>query len=269
MADKKEIYTSSNSFDKTVKAKKKQRRHNKAVSIAVILLILLLGTYFCFSKLFVFKNFKVVENGAKGIYSQNQVFEGLGLEKGITLSAVDIKAAESRAVYSLPYADVKLKKSYPSSIVATLNYRTPMFYVNVDNNLYVLSENLVVLDKTDDIEMIEAKSLVFLRFSAVSKCVEGEKLELEAEMEEIFTLLVEELKNADMLTRISEINMENKYDISLMHDTRYSVKIGDRTNLEKKILLMKTVIDDKISVGETGSVDVTDEDIKIVVFKKH
>jgi hypothetical protein len=63
--------------------------------------------------------------------------------------------------------------------------------------------------------------------------------------------------------------MKNKYDISLMHDTRYSVKIGDRTNLDKKILLMKTVIDDKISVGETGSVDVTDEDIKIVIFKKH
>lgn len=269
MAEAKKENVKETSFDKTVKAKKKEKHVNKLVAVAVILLILLLGTYFCFSKLFVFKKLKVVDNSGKKHYTNEQILEGLGIQKGSLLYDVDIKSAEERAKYSLPYVDVTLRKQYPSTVVANVDYRTPRFYVNVDNNLYVLSENLVVLEKTDNIEMIEENALVYLRFSAISKCVEGEKLYLDPEIEEILFLISDELENNAMSARITEINMENKYDITLMHDTRYIVKIGDRTNLDKKILLMKTVIDDKISVGETGSVDVTDEDIKIVIFKKH
>ena len=197
-------------FDKTVKTKKKEKRNGRAFTIFAILVLLLLGTYFCMTKLFVFKNLKIVSEG-KEHYTEQQILEGAGINKGVLLHELDIKSAEYKASYNLPYVDITFKKRFPTTLVANVKYRQPKFYINVANSMYVLSEDLVVLEKTADIEMIEANALVFVEFSDINKCIEGEKIFLEDEIKEIFESLVFELDSAGMLGRISGINMKNKY----------------------------------------------------------
>ena len=259
----------SSDFDKVVKKEKKTRKNNKRIAVVVTLILLVIGTYFCVTKLFVFEKLVIKSDDEFMPYTAEEIIKGAHLEKGRPIHNISLETAQANAKYTLPYVDVKFEKRFPGTIVAKTSYRKPAYYITVAGNMYVLSEDLVVLEKTSDIEMIESNALIYVKFSQLSTCVEGEKIALDEEIEEIFSCLIAELKNAAMLGRISEIDMQNKFDIMLQHDTRYSVKIGDRSNLDKKIVLMKTVIDDKISVGESGSVDVTDENIKIMIFKKN
>lgn len=254
-------------FDEIVEKKKKLKKRNKIIAVVAALVVLVLGIFFCYTKLFVVKNITVEFEGERIPYTAEEVILSSGIKKETPLYEIREDDVKQNTRYSLPYVTVEVKKKWPSSIVIKAKKKPGRFYMSVSGKLYILSEDLVVLEKTTDIEKIETDSLVFVKLPAVSECIEGQKAAVDENTEEILGEIVTLLSKYGMLSGTKEIDMSNRFDIRMNYDSKYYVKFGDIKNAEQKIQLMKLTIEDKIKSGESGIIDVSNE--KIGVFKPY
>ncbi|MBQ7399411.1 MAG: FtsQ-type POTRA domain-containing protein [Clostridia bacterium] len=262
-------------FDTTVKNKKKQNKKNLVIALLAVLIILILGLYFCFAKLFFVKSVDIKDNTDKVVfvgefpYTQEQMLEGLGIKKGIGLYDFDLSEAQSNAKYNLPYIkEIKLSRRWPSTIVAKTVLEAPTYYVSVDNDLYILSDELKVLEKTDSSETIELNTLIHLECKAIHSCIVGEKMGISEDIENIIYELEEKLLENDVQNEITSINVSDKFNISLTYGTRYVVKLGDSGSLGTKIEFMKRIVEDRTGDVVGGTIDVSDEDNREAIYKK-
>ena len=168
-------------FDGVVKRGKKKKVRNVIVALLLVVAIIGTGLYFCFTKLFFVKNLAVAEESSEFVgafpYSEEEMLEGLGIQKGIGLYSFDAVLAQKNAKYNLSYIkDIKISRRWPSTVVAKTTLEVPSYYVSVANDLFIVSDSLKVLEKTDSPEKIELYSLMFLDCNAVHSCIVGEKL---------------------------------------------------------------------------------------------
>ena len=171
-----------NGFDATVKKSKKNKRKNALIAFVCVCLVLAAGIFYCMSELFFVKSISVKntsEDDGNGAfpYSDEEMLEGLGIKTGQQLYGFDVKEAQDNAIYNLAYIkDIKLSRRWPSTVVAKVELENPSFYVSVSDDLYILSDNLKVLERTGNVEKIEVSSLILLQAGKIDNCIVGEKL---------------------------------------------------------------------------------------------
>lgn len=261
-----------NSFDKTVKRHKRINKKAKAVAIVAAIIICAVGIYLCFDKLFFVKSI-AVESGDKSdaekLYTQEQLFEGLGIEKGMGLYEFDADDAEKNAKYSLPYfKEIKISRKWPSTVVAKVIPETPSFYCLISDNMYIVSDELKVLECTTDARKIEVNSLIYLKVGGIHNCIEGEKLGVEEDTEQIIDTLVQELSKQGILERITSIDVTDKFDIEMMYDTTYLVKLDDAKNLDSKIHFLTRIVEERKDASGGGTIDLSNVSKKEAKFDK-
>ena len=262
-------------FDATVRNSKINRLKRTLISLLVVAIVVVLGIFVCSENLFFVKGidvknvsrdeYTVVANP----YTDDEMLEGLGIEKGMGLYDFEATASEGRAKYNLPYIrQIKISRRWPSTVVAKVEFEVPTYYTSVENNLYIISDSLKVLEKTKNYEKIELNSLILLECNQIHNCIEGEKLGLPEDVEKIINDLDEQLKAFEVKKEISHINVSDKFNLSVMYGTKYSIKLGDPKNLDTKIEFMKRIIEDRADDNSGGVIDVSDEDSREAVYKK-
>lgn len=263
-----------NNFDNTVKKSKKHSMKMMVAAIVCALAVVAAGFYFCTSELFFVKKIDVkdVSNGEykrDNPYTDEEMLKGLEIEIGTGLYSFDKKKAESNVKYNLPHIkEIKLSRRWPSTVVAKVEYENPAFYISVSDKLYILSENLKVIEKTETAETIEVDSLVFLETGKVDNCIVGEMLGIPEDSIELVEELRKTLDEYSVLRNVKLIDISDKFDVSLMYDSRFEVKLGDSKNLGTKIDFMKRIIADRGDVSPGGTIDVSNVESKEAVYKK-
>ena len=254
-------------LEKIVGKKKKIKRKNMIIAVVAALVVIVLGVFFCYTKIFVLKDVKVEFEGKDIPYNEGQIISASDLEFGTPLHEINEADVKEKTKYSLPYVNVEIEKKWPSTVVIRAQKKKGCFYMSVGGKLYILSQDLVVLEKTDDIQKIEAQNLVFLKISDINECVEGQKANVDENIEDILSELVSLLKKYEIFENITEIDLSNKFDIRMNYGSEYYITMGDIKKAEQKIQVMKLTIEDKLKTGESGLVDVSDE--KMGVYKPY
>lgn len=262
-------------FDTTVKNSKKKKRRNIVISIVLIAIILVLGFYVCSENLFFVKSVdikdKTEDNEFVGQfpYTEEEMLEGLGLRTGVGLYDFDASEAETSAKYNLPYIkQIKVSRRWPSTIVAKTVLEIPEYYVSVDDDLYIVADNLKVLEKTSSPEKIELMTLIHLECKNIHSCIVGEKLGVSEDIEKIIYELEQKLGENNVKNQITSINLSDKFNLSINYGTRYIVKLGDSKSLGTKIEFMKRIIEDRTDDISGGTIDVSDEKNREAIYKK-
>lgn len=262
-------------FDATVKKEKIKKIKKRIVAFFVVAVIVVLGLFVCSENLFFVKKMDVKIDteheytSFENPYTDDEMLKGLGIEKGIGLYSFDAKQAENNAKYNLPYINhIKISRRWPSTVVARIKLEMPTYYISVENNLYILSDNLKVLEKTKDFEKIELGSLILLECDTIHSCIVGEKLGIHKDTEDIIYELDEKLCEFEVKKDISRINVSDKFNISIMYKTRYEVLLGDSKSIGTKIEFMKRIIEDRADDVSGGIIDVSDEESREAVYKK-
>ncbi len=258
-------------FDEVVKEKKKNKRKSVALSVVLCLIIAVVGVCYCFNELFLYKQVEVKNKFAEQEcpYTTEELEKGLELEKGIGLYSIDNEELQSKIKYNLPYIkSAKIKRKLPDTIVLEAEYENASYYMEIGRNLYILSDELKVLENTDDIEKIEINSLILLSVPEGGMCIEGEKLGIDAETEQVLDILREELEKNEIFNNVIGIDLTNKFDINILCTAKYSVKLGDRSNLETKIAFLKKVLESKKNSPKGGSIDISDQSAREAVFEE-
>jgi len=265
---------SDNSFDTTVKKSKNRSRKSAALAFVCIFLIAVLGLYFCTSKLFfvkkiVVKNVSADEKDTSVPYTSEEMLSGLGINIGDGLYSFNKKDAQNSAKYNLPYIkEIKISRRWPSTLVAKAELEKAAFYMSVSDELYILSDGLKVLEKTTDAEKIELGALMLLKTGKVDNCIVGEMLGIDSDLAAIISELTAILEENSILNKVEFIDVSDKFDISLMYESRFEILLGDSKNLKSKIEFMKRIIDDRGDATSGGTIDVSDEESREAVYKK-
>jgi len=251
--------------DRSILAHKRKNVKNKIIALLVVLAIVGVGFAFCYVKLFKIKKIEVEGDCP---YTAEEVLSGMGLEYGMGLYEKSEKEIKQNVKYSLSYINnIEVSRRWPSTVVAKVEKADPTFYISLDNNLYIISQSLRVLDKTDEIEKVEVDSLVLLRLDDIKNCIEGEFLGIDEDTEQTILELCTALEENGQRENITVIDVTDKFDISVMYKEKYLVKLGDRRNLNHKIQFMNAIIDRKKNDGTNGIIDVSDENSKEGTFK--
>ena len=248
------------SLEKAKKDSRKKRRKIILISWGFVFIATVIFCAVCF-QIFFKLNRITVENCTK--YTKEQVLQGSGLVIGENLYKLDKKTIQKNIDKNLPYiAHATVTRIWPSTISINVSETNDNTYIDFGGSYYILSEELRVLEKTGDIERIESQNILHLYCGTVKKCIVGEYLEL-ADHDNTFTIIeiMKNMKKANVLEECSELNLNNKFDITFTYQKRYKVKLGDGYDTDIKIDFMKA-IGKKLYEGETGTIDVSDSNLR-------
>lgn len=255
----------SEKLENVRKSHVKAKRKNTALSLLVLCIIIAVGGYLCYAKLF-----KIQKLTIKGDcpYTEQEMMEGMGLAFGDTLYGKSNEEILQDVKYNLAYIDnLKISRIWPSTLKVTVEKANPTFYVSLNDSMYVLSQSLRVLSRTENIEDVELRKLVSVEITGIESCVEGEFLETDNGADEILKELYSLLEKYEVFAEITNIDMTDRFDIRLSYGTKYLVKLGDKVNLDSKIQFMLTIIDEKSNDGTSGIIDVSDDEVKEGTFE--
>ena len=251
-----------NNFDEIVSNRKRKGRHKKITALFILFLMIVIGVYLCNSEILVVNKVSVesLEEGKEVNlpYSQTELMSGFGLEKGMGLYKFSSKELEHNAKYNLTYIkDLKISRRWPSTVVAKVIPENLRYYITIDEKMYILSDELRVVDSTDNIEQVEINKLIYLKVENIRSCIKGVKLDVGDDIEKIIIDVANTLESENVLSSITEIDVSTKFDIRLMYDTRFAVKLGDSMDLKNKVKMMKEIVRDKEGELASGTIDVT------------
>lgn len=240
------------------------KRKNRKIAVWFFAVILLVCTYFCYSKLMLIKNCKVIGEIS---YTNDEILHGAGLQYGMHMYEIDEEQISQKIKYNLPYIDsYKIKKRIPSTICFEVEAAKPSMYTVISNQMFVLSQSLRVLSDTDDINYVEQNKLLYVNFGEITKCVAGEYIVADGESMEMTKTIFKSFEEMGLLPYVSELDVSDRFDISFNYKASYQVKLGDSKNLNQKIKFMNAIAEQLTDAG-SGIIDVSDENVKEGIVK--
>ena len=261
-------------FDKTVKKSKKMSRRNKIIAVIAVIIAVIFGVYLCFDKLFVVENVKFVDAATdkeiKLAYTQDEIFKGLGLKKGMGLYEKDAEDIEKSALFNLSYIDeIEVSREWTSTIEAKVTLAKETYYISIGDSIYILSDKLKVLDGGKNVDVDRFENLIFVDFGKITNCIKGNKIGISEDTENILSELVTVLKAENTLENVRRIDVSDKFGVELGLKAKFEVKLGDYKDFTNKIRMMNRIMEDKSGPGDSGEIDVSKDYGKSGTYKKY
>jgi hypothetical protein len=210
------------------------------------------------------------------------------LEAGDTMLGFDSFAVVKRLKKALPLLDhVKVRKHLNGKVTITFSEVTELYYTRHNANYYIISaEDREVLGVFSNPNEARRVGAVYIGLPEATRVRVGEKLsfinlpyepdsmpeelvtyELETDVPEVEHAyvfdFVEALMASPLASRVTGMELGDRYDIRLVLDGRILVKIGDMDELDRKLTMTERSLEDRAQAGkDDGSlpvlVDVSD-----------
>ena len=230
----------------------------KFAVLAVVLVILAAALTVCVQLFFVIDRITVEGNYH---YTEQEIIEKSGISVGQNMYAVNIGNAESEILSRLSGINsAAIKRVLPDTVVISVVEHIPAMYVAVGDSYYILSSGMLVLRSTTDIEAIEKEGLIRIYTPDITGCIAGQQLET-ADSDiahlaaDIYSSLCEVVMDGDT----GEINITDKFNITLKYGGAYTVKLGNALQIDEKLGMAKQMIE-KAEVKK-GIIDVSSDDV--------
>lgn len=240
----------------TARRKKKYKRRRKT---AVYLVLLLFVCVVCLVlSLTVFFNASQIKVAGNSRYTPEQIVTASGFETGDNLLRMDKEEMAENILKALPYvSDVRVIRELPSTVTIKVTETTPACFYEISENRYaLLSDALRVM------EIVNVEPETTARLSGIVMTVpdEGEIAAAESDISEKILLdLLTILRENDIIIT-NNIMFTNAINVTFGAADRVTVKLGGNSDLEYKIGMVKTYLNDCLpSVGE-WTIDVSSGD---------
>ncbi len=238
-------------------AKKRKSKKIWRFILISLLVLALFGT----ASYFVLENYFVANEVAvqkSTIYDAKDLLSCANIKKGVPLYKLDRNKVRTNLEAKFPYlVDIKIKYSLPDGVKIVFREEFGEFSLNLGTELFAVDRNLNVLAKEDgtrDIRRIRVIS------SDVKSCVVGEKLSfIDEGTLPILESMIDQLDKKKLMDTVTEINVSEKFNLSLRYADRFLVIMGDQEDLDLKLAMMKEVIRD-LGESASGRIDLVDPD---------
>lgn len=216
--------------------------------IIVLGVLLALSVFFRVSKITVDGN---------GYYTEKQIVEASGIEKGDNMFFVNRFSAASRIFGKLPYVqEVTISRKLPNRVVIEITESQELAYVPVGESYWAIDSNCKVLEKIDS---KTAKDLIRIDGISLKKPSEGVVIEPKSgddDKIEYLAAILNEIQGRQMMKDISSIDISSVANPSFDYMSRFTVKLGANENVDYKFGLLASAVE-KLDSSEYGVIDLS------------
>lgn len=236
--------------------KKKMRRKRKIqkafLSIVLAIAVLCVGVVLVFSLFFKINTVAVT---GEAVYSQKQIVEKSGIIVGENLFRIDEEKVSQLLSKELPYIkNATIKRELPDTIIIEVEATKGVACIENNKSYIILDDTGKVLDKA---QAKLKEPLPIIKNVTVKNVEEGSIIELSnKKRNDTLPQILSAIENTD-LDSLTEINLNNVNDIKIKYDNRITLKIGNVTNIEKKLARGKKAIENEneINAYAEGTLD--------------
>lgn len=230
-----------------------RRTKSRALLVFYILVLLAVFVGAIFLCMFLFFQVNKVNISGTAKYTPEELVAASGVEAGDNLIFLDTDAVEDKIFREFPYIEqVKVKKQLPSIIDISVTEAKAVYSMEYKGNYVYVSSmgkilELAAAPKEDSI-LIKVENL-----GDKDGYISLPSPELQGVFEEVLAVFSERETG-----NISELDLRNIYDISLLYDGRITLKLGSSADISYKINFGLQIIDrGNIEAGAKGQLDLS------------
>lgn len=221
---------------------KRLRRRRIASVVLLLLTVVIAAVVLCCTVFFKVDQIKIEGSTS---YTNEQVLNMLNLKKGDNMLLINRKEQAEALPGKLPYVrGATIKLSLPSTVVVTIESAEPKYYFPSEDGTFVYLDQTLKVLETGAAAPPEREHIISLEGTVFQTLTTGKKAmfadeKLQKALEDIIAM-INQVK-LDKVTAIMTINETTNY---VIYDGRITLKLGEAANLEQKLTLGKTSIED-------------------------
>lgn len=238
---------------RSMKRKEEMRRF---LLIGVTLLLCAATVFSVFEAICCFMKVKTFEIVGMSRYEKEDIVSASGVKTGSYLYSLDKHAIEEKILLNCPYLEtVSVQAKFPNRLRIAVEGKDPQWYLAIAGSCYALDSNLVVIAETANTDGITK-----LILPHVQRAVYGEvPLFADTETERKKTLeVISAIRNMAFKERLTEVNLESRWDIRLVVDGKYDVLMGDMNDFDAKLKSVEAFLkQNSVSSWGEGTITLT------------
>ncbi len=236
-------------------------------TVAVTLLLAALTLW----GLFDFQHIYFIRVHGDSPYTEEEIIEAAGIERGQLLFSLDIDEAEKNILKNKPYIrEVRVTRWFFSFVNIKVKSDKAKYYIQISKNTeeyYLLSEDLRVIDCRYSKEGFSEAGLVKLELPELKTCNMGQPVEYGEEGKNEFVReIMDYLGRQEYADMITEIGLPGRFDGAyITFYGRCRIILGKPDDIELKIDRARAYIESLSGSGYIGylTVDVSGKDAVI------
>ena len=218
-----------------------------------------------------FKVRTITVEGA-GQYDAGLLAEASGIHAGDGLYALDKAAIRTSIMEAYPYIDsVRIIRQLPSGVLIRVTEELPAYYFELEGELFVLSEELRVLERSDDRTALLHRypNLIEIRTLPVSSAIVGRTLRFTGKTANVYAKdMLKLFLDGELGDRITMVDFSSRFDIRVVVDDRLTIEVGDAENLEMKIRFAMEIMQ-KINERYEATINVENEEAYVIITRSY
>ncbi len=231
--------------------RKKRRRRRQNLSLYYAIMFFLVAAVGIILSLTVFFNVKEVTVTGKSIYNDNDIILSSGIQTGDNLVRLSSSKAENKILLSLPYVDtVMITKKFPDKVEIEVTPSVEFANIKYESGYLLISSSGKILSYS-----AAAKSGYPIIIGCENENFEpGSLVEIaDEENNNAFYSLIETMIAEGVTEKITEIDVSDRYNISIVYDDRIRVELGSLNDISYKLRFSYMLITEKISINKKGT----------------
>ena len=225
---------------------------NKITAFAIVIIALVFALISVILVVRSFMRVSEIEVTGYSSYSREDVITASGIKMRDKLYSVDKDEVARKIMRDCPYVskvDVKLK--FPNTVKLDLECYTSVWYVEMEGDFYSLDADLRVLEETFNEQKYINGKITKLTLPNISSAIVGSELTFglnDTEREFSYDFM-DKLKRMSFKSRLSYVDIENRFDINIGVDGVIDVYLGSGAKMEDKLKAVEQALEDEKLVG--------------------
>ena len=184
-------------------------------------------------------------------YDRSDIIETLSIRRDSLWWTIDEKELEEKIIANRQLIEkVEVKKQLPNRIVVNvIEGRKPKWFINISGRKYTLDEELYVIEETRNTDGITELKLPYVSeiFERRVPVFGQSDTEVKRTVEIIYAV-----NESDVRRRVTYLDVSNPTDITMVIDGIYTVKLGNKDDIEGKLDKIKLELETDVVKNSNG-----------------
>lgn len=217
--------------------------------LILFLLLAITGVVYIGNESFQIKNITVKGND---MISEDEIIKRAGITQNLNIFKLDSELTKER-IESHPYLEVvSIKPRYPDELIITVKEKRAAAIISHLNSYFFIDEECYIMDianKLDDIAYPLVQGIQVRNFVMGKKLVTAEEYQVK-----VLSRVLESMYELGLESQISEIIMDDPDNIELILTDGIRTRIGQATEIDKKLLWLKSPDIEEVCKGLVGGI---------------
>lgn len=211
---------------------------------ALMAIVALISTFFVIRSFLEVKDFEL-----SGVtqYEKSMIASASGIKLGDKIYSLDLGKAEQNILDQFPYIQtVKIERRLSGKIIFRVEERRAVWYMqDTAGDYYAIDAGLLVIEETPKNDKFVLGGVTEIVLPDLGALLCGSTLEFGKDdvEREVIRRFINEVQGSPIKSRLTKLDVKNRFEIWITIDGTYEVYFGDTTNVSEKLGAIKYILD--------------------------